>query len=1016
MLIINAENNNIYNPCFLADFMKKACLLAVFIILVFLFSIMSFVPLGNSNSSVKIENSVVKALEKQEKVRVIVKFKEMPDKESLKKIMLNEKQNIKSTIKIKHDFGVYVSAFISKENLKELEKSDVIEKIEKEGVKHIFLQQSSPLINATTTFSVQQFGINVTGAGETACVIDTGINYSHSDFGSCSNTSFITGSCGKVIGGWDYCADDVSCITEDNNPMDSHGHGTYVSGIIAANGTIKGIAPDARIVAIKVCNSGGSCDDSDIKAGIDWCVNNASIYNISVISMSLGSIKNYTTYCDNVDDSANITGAINNAVLKNISVVVATGNSYNYTAIASPACIRNATAVGSTTKLDAISAFSNRNNITDLFAPGSNINSTSKNGLYEVLSGTSIATPHVSGAFLLLRQFKRAEKNQILTPAEIEDKLNDTGKVINDASSGLNFSRIDIYTAILNLDETKPNVSLISPTNNSATLQQNISFNCNATDLQLKNISLNVWNSTNSLINSTTTSASGSFVKANYNLTLNYGNYNWNCFACDNRNNCSYALANFSLTINQLIVNLTSPANNTRTNIAARNFTCNAITNNDLRNLTFYLWNSTSIIYNLNSSVSGLNNQTTFNYTFSIETSYLWNCLAFDNASNSAFASSNFSFAYDTILPSLTIISPLNNSWHNQARFNISLNEEGDSCLFSLNSGANISMTKFNSTYFNYTNSTIVQGSYNVSFYCNDSAGNLNSSSLIFFNIDKTPPIVNLISPADLTSSTTNAYNFTFNVTFNVTDNQNITNCNLIFDDSIINILTNVNNSGGINGMYNSSLSVGTHIWNVNCTDLAGNIGNSSSRSLTIGSTGGGGGGGEGGGGGGSTTKTYSISSSQFSSGYTKELAKDEKISFQLNNEQHNLKLNTISSNSVIIEISSKTQTATLYVGEEKKFNLNEDNYYDLLVRLNSITGSKADITIKEIIEEIKKADVNNTETNKTNDSIDNIGGADTGKISAREYFYIVIILIILMAVFFVIVNMRKKMRETGRK
>ena len=95
---------------------------------------------------------------------------------------------------------------------------------------------------------------------------------------------------------------------------------------------------------------------------------------------------------------------------------------------------------------------------------------------------------------------------------------------------------------------------------------------------------------------------------------------------------------------------------------------------------------------------------------------------------------------------------------------------------------------------------------------------------------DYSSPIINLISPIDSTSSTTNDYNFTFNVT----DSSTVSNCSLIFDDYAINLITPINNTGGINGMYNSSLSVATHTWSINCTDIYGNKGNSSIRTLIV--------------------------------------------------------------------------------------------------------------------------------------------------------------------------------------
>ena len=845
---------------------------------IFIFFTSFYISITNSEVN-KIDEKVLEEIQEKDDVRVIIKLEE---KSSYQKILnVDTKQQIIDSLnnKVKHDFNNSVSAIIFEEDLVNLENNLNVKSIELVGIKQIFLQDSVPLINATPTWDLQINNVNLTGLGETVCIIDTGINYSHSDFGNCYGENNVSSSC-KVIGGWDYCADDVNCTMVDSDPMDVHGHGTHVAGIVGANGSIKGVAPDIKIVMIKASNSTGTFWEDDLIKAVDWCVNNASAFNISVISMSLGGGL-YDSYC-NADLLAS---SVNNAIANNISVVVATGNDYNSTYIASPACIQNSTAIGSTTKSDSISSFSNRNNLTDLFAPGSDINSTIISGGYSgnTWSGTSMATPHVAGVFALIRQFKKLETGQILTPQNIEDYLKNTGKQVNDSgNSNLNFSRIDVYSAILSIDETAPNVVLISPNNDSLLSPQNLTFKCNATDeLQLSNLTMRIWNST-SLYYENTTQALGNFLEVEFNFSLIEDNYNWNCFSLDNKSNS--ASGNFSLTINEKFVTLSPPSNNSYTNVNDTNFTCNSQTDSvlQLANSTFYLWNSTgNLIYNETKNISGNSNETIFNFTLTNEISYLWNCLSYDNGSELIFADANFTLIYDITNPNITLVSPA----------------DGDSSLTGTN------------------------------------------------NVD-----------------------FEYNVS-----EENLANCSLIIND--IEDQTNNSINVSITNEFTKSLSVGSYDWKINCVDFAGNIQNSSARTLIINSppststSGSGGGGGGGSSSVGIISSTYKIDQEQIEQGVSKNLKINDKLKFNVQNEEHGLIINKLSSNELTLTISSDPITLILKIGETKKVNLNNNEYYDLEVILNSIKNSRANISIESINEKIPVRNIFN-QGNEVNQSV----------------------------------------------
>ena len=105
---------------------------------------------------------------------------------------------------------------------------------------HAVLFQSARLIGADQVWA--QYG--VTGLGVRVAIVDTGVAYTHPDLGGC------LGATCKVIRGYDF-------VNGDSNPRDDHGHGTHVAGIVAANGVVRGIAPDARLLAYKVLNANG---------------------------------------------------------------------------------------------------------------------------------------------------------------------------------------------------------------------------------------------------------------------------------------------------------------------------------------------------------------------------------------------------------------------------------------------------------------------------------------------------------------------------------------------------------------------------------------------------------------------------------------------------------------------------------------------------------------------------------------------------------------------------------------
>ena len=158
---------------------------------------------------------------------------------------------------------------------------------------------------------------------------------------------------------------------------------------------------------------------------------------------------------------------------------------------------------------------------------------------------------------------------------------------------------------------------------------------------------------------------------------------------------------------------------------------------------------------------------TTHGFTTNGTYSYIW--WAYGNGtSNNLNSSATITRVYqvnvtsDSTPPTITINSPLNISYTNTTSvFNATINENG-TCIYSLNSGANISMTNNDNRTFTAENSSMLQGSHTARFYCNDTTGNLNTTSITYF-IDSTSPNVTIVTPTNITY-TTNSYDINFSI------------------------------------------------------------------------------------------------------------------------------------------------------------------------------------------------------------------------------------------------------------
>ncbi len=276
------------------------------------------------------------------------------------------------------------------------------------------LAQSVPLIQGD-----QAWGVGYDGTGTVVAIIDSGVDSTHpflagkvideacfsSTIAGTSQSACPNGASQQLGRGAAAPCSLAECI-----------HGTHVAGIATGNGAtagvpFSGVAKGARIVAVQVfsivtdptsCGGAAPCAgafDSDIIAGLEHVYAVAgSLYVVSA-NMSLGGAT-FSAPCDTEPEKP----AIDNLRSIGVATVVAAGNNYSGSKLTSPACISSAISVGSTDKSNSVSFFSNVAPFMSLFAPGESINSSVPGGGYGVLSGTSMAAPHVSGAWAIMRQ------------------------------------------------------------------------------------------------------------------------------------------------------------------------------------------------------------------------------------------------------------------------------------------------------------------------------------------------------------------------------------------------------------------------------------------------------------------------------------------------------------------------------------------------------------------------------------------------------------------------------------
>ncbi len=298
-----------------------------------------------------------------EKVDVLVSFTEKPGPAEQAFI-----ENEGGKAKRNYHLVPTIAASIPKDKLDSLRHNPKVTSVEEDSTVEIIADTLPWGVDRVDAEVVQ--GQNK-GRGVKVAILDTGIDLDHPDL--------------RVAG-------DVTFVVGTTSGDDDHGHGTMVAGVVAALDNdigVVGVAPEAELYAVKVLDKYGVGYCSDILSGIEW----ATDHNMQVVNMSFGGYLNLPSA---------IRTALEEAYQAGIVLVAGAGNAGDCDIIFSPARYQSVIAVGATDEHDARASFSCTGSTLGLMAPGVGILSTSCGGGYSSGSGTSLATPHVSGVAALL--------------------------------------------------------------------------------------------------------------------------------------------------------------------------------------------------------------------------------------------------------------------------------------------------------------------------------------------------------------------------------------------------------------------------------------------------------------------------------------------------------------------------------------------------------------------------------------------------------------------------------------
>ena len=313
-------------------------------------------------------------------------------------------------------------------------------------------------------------------------------------------------------------------------------------------------------------------------------------------------------------------------------------------------------------------------------------------------------------------------------------------------------------TVIITPDTVPPIIRLMSPANQTFTNQLNQTFRCNISNIAVSNLTLYVWNSTNSIVTTNTTSLSGASNSTSWNYTLPYSDvFSWNCLGFDTSGNNNWSQeGNYTITLDATppAVSFVSPTEIGGSYIN-RSYVQVNVTASDanLANMTIRLYNSSNSM--VNSSLTNSSSNLFANFTGLADGFYYFNATAYDSAGNSN-STETINVTVDTIPPALIDNSPIAPGYYNITKtINITATHAS---LFNfsiyVNGSVVNSSTATSSATLTYGLSN--DGNYSYLATATDAAGNTNSTAIVSsIIIDKTRPVISIVSPQNITYGNT---------------------------------------------------------------------------------------------------------------------------------------------------------------------------------------------------------------------------------------------------------------------